>query len=288
MKTIKSAVSLTLILYLCVSLSGVLFVFNASAKITPKETDEPTGMYGIKKGDTLWDLAEKYRNDPLLWREFEKYNIFTNPHLIYPKEQLQVSAMWGFPGVPMSMPMPMPEPVQPAMVAEIASMAQVDMLKEKLDAHLMATESAIQEIGGEVGEVHEEVHGIQHTLAGLKSAMDMGGESLSMANRTSMENKSAIAGLNESVMGLSEGLKAHAMAWEKQNMEHAEHIDGHLENIETSIGGLKATQDEIGGKVDKLLHPDKKMKLKKRPIAFLTALIGGAAWVALNSLGDRE
>ena len=80
MKAIKSAVSLTLILYLCVSLSGVLFVFNASAKITPKETDEPTGMYGIKKGDTLWDLAEKYRNDPLLWREFEKYNIFTNPH----------------------------------------------------------------------------------------------------------------------------------------------------------------------------------------------------------------
>ena len=286
MKTIKSAVSLTLILYLCVSLSGVLFVFNASAKITPKETDEPTGMYGIKKGDTLWDLAEKYRNDPLLWREFEKYNIFTNPHLIYPKEQLQVSAMWGFPGVPMSMPMP--EPEQPAMVAEIASMAQVDMLKEKLDAHLMATESAIQEIGGEVGEVHEEVHGIQHSLAGLKSAMDMGGESLSMANRTSMENKSAIAGLNESVMGLSEGLKGHAMAWETQNMEHAEHIDGHLEKIESSIGELKATQDEIGGKVDKLLHPDKKMKLKKRPIAFLTALIGGAAWVALNSLGDRE
>ena len=286
MKAIKSAVSLTLILYLCVSVSGVLFVFNASAKITPKETDEPTGMYGIKKGDTLWHLAEKYRNDPLLWREFEKYNIFTNPDLIYPEEQLQVSAKWGFPGVPMSMPMP--EPEQPAMVAEIASMAQVDMLKEKLDAHLMATESALQEIGGEVGEVHEEVHGIQHTLAGLKSAMDMGGESLSMASMTSMENKSAIAGLNESVMGLSEGLKGHAMESEKKHMEHAEHIDGHLENIENSIGELKATQDEIGGKVDKLLHPDKKMKLKKRPIAFLTALIGGAAWVAMNSLGDRE
>ena len=283
MKAIKSAVSLTLILYLCVSLSGVWFVFNASAKITPKETDEPTGMYHIKKGDTLWHIAEKYRNDPLLWREFEKYNIFTNPHLIYPKEELQVSAMWGFPGVQMPMPEEPPE-----MVAEIASMAQVDMLKKKLDAHLMATESALQEIGAEVGEVHEEVHGIQHTLAGLKSAMDMGGESLSMASMTSMENKSAIAGLNESVMGLSEGLKGHAMEWDKKHMEHAEHIDGHLENIENSIGELKATQDEIGGKVDKLLHPDKKMKSKKRPIAFLTALIGGAAWVAMNSLGDRE
>ena len=99
MKAMKSAVSLGLILYLCVSLSGVLLVLDASAKITPKETDDPTGFYTIQKGDTLWHLAKKYRHDPLLWREFEKYNIFSNPHLIYPNEELQVSAMWGFPGV---------------------------------------------------------------------------------------------------------------------------------------------------------------------------------------------
>ena len=101
MKPMKSAVSLGLILFLCVSLSGVLLVLDASAKMTPKETDVPTGFYAIQKGDTLWHLAKNYRNDPLLWREFEKYNIFTNPHLIYPKEKLQVSAMWGFPGVAM-------------------------------------------------------------------------------------------------------------------------------------------------------------------------------------------
>lgn len=278
MKTMKSAVSIILILYLCVSLSGVLLVLDASAKITPKETDDPTGIYTIKKGDTLWHLAKKYRNDPLLWREFEKYNIFSNPNLIYPKEKLQVSAMWGFPGVPM----PEPEMAEPE--PEIATMAELDMFKEKFDAHLMATDSALKEIGAELSEVHEEIHGIQGGLDGLKSSMDMGGESLAAAN---MENTNAIGELNKSVMGLSETLNAHAMAWEKKHKDHAGHIDGHLDNIEKTLDGMKASQDEIGGKVEKILNPPK-MKAKKRPIAFLTALVGGAAWVAMNALGDRE
>ena len=278
MKTMKSAVSLVLILYLCVSLSGVLLVLDASAKITPKETDHATGFYTVKKGDTLWHLAKKYRNDPLLWRDFEEYNIFSNPHLIYPKEQLQVSAMWGFPGVAM----PEPEPVE--MEPDIATMAELDMLREKFDAHLMATDSALNEIGAELSEVHEEIHGLQEGLDGLKSSMDMGGESLAAAN---MENTNAIGELNKSVMGLSDGLNSHAMAWENQHKEHAAHIDGHLDGIQETLAGMKAVQDETAGKVEKILNPPK-MKAKKRPIAFLTALVGGAAWVAMNALGDRE
>ena len=278
MKAMKSAVSLGLILYLCVSLSGVLLVLDASAKITPKETDEPTGFYTIKKGDTLWHLAKKYRNDPLLWRGFEKYNIFSNPHLIYPKEKLQVSAMWGFPGVPM------PEPEPPKMVAAVAAQSEMDMLKEKFQAHLMSTESALEEIGGEVSEIHGEIHGLQESIDGLKSSMDMGGEALSMAN---MENSKAIAALNESLMGHGEKFKSHVKMMEAAHMEHAEHVDGHLDNIEKSLAGLKAAQGDTAGKVDKILNPPK-MKSKKRPIAFLTALVGGAAWVAMNSLGDRE
>ena len=274
MKPMKSAVSLGLILFLCVSLSGVLLVLDASAKITPKETDVPTGFYAIQKGDTLWHLAKRYRQDPLLWREFEKYNIFTNPHLIYPKEKLQVSAMWGFPGVP-------------TMVAEMAAKSAMDMLREEFQAHLMATASSLEEIGGEVSEMHQEVHGIQESITGLKNAMDMGGESLSMA---SMENSKAIAGLNDSVMGIGEKFKAHIMEMETAHMEHVkhgEHIDGHLENIEKTLEGMRAMQDDTAGKVDKILNPPAKKKCKTRPIAFLTALVGGAAWVAVNSLGDR-
>ena len=286
MKAMKSAVSLGLILFLCVSLSGVLLVLDASAKITPKETDVPTGFYAIQKGDTLWHLAKNYRNDPLLWREFEKYNIFTNPHLIYPKEKLQVSAMWGFPGVAM------PEP--PTMVAEMAVQSDMDMLREEFQAHIMSTAASLEEIGAEVSEMHQEIHGIQESITGLKSAMDMGGESLSMAN---MENSKAIAGLNDSVMGIGKKFKAHIMEMETAHMDHVkhgEHIDGHLENIEKTLEGMRAmqddtAQDDTAGKVDKILTspaPAKK-KYKTRPIAFLTALVGGAAWVAVNSLGDR-
>lgn len=279
MKAMKSAVSLGLILYLCVSLSGVLLVFDASAKITPKETDEPTGFYTIQKGDTLWHLAKKYRNDPLLWREFENYNIFTNPHLIYPKEMLQVSAMWGFPGVPM----PEPEP-PPKMVADMVAKSEMDMLKEQFQAHLMATESALEEIGSELSEVHGEVHAIQESLAGLKSSMDMGGEALSMAN---MKNSEAIAALNESLMGHGNKFKSHVKKMEAAHMEHAEQVDGDLGSIKKSLADMKAVQDDTAGKVEKILNPPK-MKSKKRPLAFLTALVGGAAWVAMNSLGDRE
>ena len=281
MKAMKSAVSLGLILYICVSLSGVLLVLDASAKITPKETDKPTGFYTIQKGDTLWHLAKKYRHDPLLWRDFEEYNIFSNPHLIFPKEELQVSAMWGFPGVPM------PDPDPPDTVAEMATQSEMEMLKEKFDAHLMATESALEEIGSEVSEMHGEIHVIQESLDGLKSSMDMGGEALSMAN---MENSKAIADLNDSVMGISEKFKSHVMEMESAHMDHVKataHADEHLGNIEKTLAGMKAVQDDTADKVEKILNPPK-MKSKKRPLAFLTALVGGAAWVAMNSLGDRE
>ena len=173
------------------------------------------------------------------------------------------------------------------MVAEMAAKSDLDMLRANFEAHLMTTESALEEIGGEVSEIHQEIHGIQESITGLKSAMDMGGESLSMAN---MENSKAIAGLNDSVMGIGDKFKAHIMEMETAHMEHVkhgEHIDGHLENIEQTLAGMKAVQDDTPGKVDKILTPPAKKKYKTRPIAFLTALVGGAAWVAVNSLGDR-
>ncbi|MEW6680908.1 MAG: LysM peptidoglycan-binding domain-containing protein [bacterium] len=59
----------------------------AFAKITPTEK---TKKIIIKPGDTLWALAKTYLQDPLKWEEFEKYNKFTNPHLIYPGEELAI------------------------------------------------------------------------------------------------------------------------------------------------------------------------------------------------------
>ncbi len=277
MKAMKSAASLALILYLCVSLSGALLVFDASAKITPKETDDDTGMYTVQKGDTLWGLAKKYRQDPLLWREFEKYNIFSNPHLIYPNEELQVSVEWGFPGVPM------PEP-EPEIMVELAPKSELDMLREHFESHLAMTEDALKEIGGELDEVHADIHGVHDSLSEAENAV---GAALGDMNGEIQGIQESLSGLNKAVMGLGEGLETHAMEWEKEHMEHAEHINGNLDDIQKALDGMKAVQDETRKDVGLILHPPKK-KFKKRPIAFLTALVGGAAWVAMNSLGDRD
>ena len=89
MKMIRGTLKLALILYICAALSGV-YVLSASAKITPHDGDDDTMLITIVKGDTLWALCQKHLKDPLQWRELSKYNDFTNPHLIYPGEQLRI------------------------------------------------------------------------------------------------------------------------------------------------------------------------------------------------------
>ncbi len=90
MKIIKSTLKITLILYICTALCAV-YVLSTSARITPHdEGDQSTILITIKKGDTLWNLCQEHLKDPLRWRELSKYNDFTNPHFIYPGEQLRI------------------------------------------------------------------------------------------------------------------------------------------------------------------------------------------------------
>ncbi|MEW6607869.1 MAG: LysM peptidoglycan-binding domain-containing protein [bacterium] len=58
------------------------------SKITQKYKD--SDLIIIKKGDTLWDLAGYYYRQPYLWPKFKQYNIFTDPHWIYPGEKLAI------------------------------------------------------------------------------------------------------------------------------------------------------------------------------------------------------
>ena len=131
MKMIRGTLKLALILYICAALSGV-YVLSASAKITPHEDDDDTVLITIVKGDTLWDLCQEHLKDPLQWRELSKYNDFTNPHLIYPGEQLRI-------------------PV--AMAKDV-----VEVAEEELTAYLGRTgkaESGISRIRSDRGETSE-------------------------------------------------------------------------------------------------------------------------------------
>ncbi len=70
---------------LAVCLLG-LILFGPAFSLGQQGEGEPReGVYVIKKGDTLWDLSEKYFKDPFLWPKLWQSNQYiTNPHWIYP------------------------------------------------------------------------------------------------------------------------------------------------------------------------------------------------------------
>lgn len=61
-----------------------------SAQLHSETSDDE--YYTIKRGDTLWDISEKFWDDPFKWPELWGLNPFiTNPHLIYPDESLNLA-----------------------------------------------------------------------------------------------------------------------------------------------------------------------------------------------------
>jgi hypothetical protein len=65
----------------------------------------------VKKGDTLWDLAQQYLGDPFKWPDIYRRNTTTvqDPNLIYPDQVLVIDGeVAPSPGTPVDPAMPMP------------------------------------------------------------------------------------------------------------------------------------------------------------------------------------
>ena len=172
MKMMKSILRFSLILYLCVLLTGASYILTASAKITPNPDMEGTTLITIVKGDTLWDLATKHLEDPLKWPEFKKYNTFTNPDWIYPDEMLRIPAKM------------VEEIIEVAVEKDMVTLEELEMVKAELaamEARAMAAEEAagvtaadvtaikmmVDDLIARQKKVEKGLKGVQEGLAGL-------------------------------------------------------------------------------------------------------------------------
>jgi hypothetical protein len=65
---------------------------SQGAAETQKTVEYETGFYyTVQKGDTLWDLSQKFSDTPWLWPEMWKENDqIANPHRIYPGERIRL------------------------------------------------------------------------------------------------------------------------------------------------------------------------------------------------------
>jgi hypothetical protein len=69
---------------------GKAYRLGQSGSVYRKPTQE---FHTVSQGDTLWTLSDRYFGDPYHWPELWSYNPeITNPHWIYPLDQVRLSA----------------------------------------------------------------------------------------------------------------------------------------------------------------------------------------------------
>ncbi|PTQ88907.1 LysM peptidoglycan-binding domain-containing protein [Agitococcus lubricus] len=77
-------------LVLIAALAGAVFSVSTQADTKPVDVKQTAPeRYTVKKGDTLWDIANRYLQDPWRWPEIWQANQqIRNPHLIFPGDKL--------------------------------------------------------------------------------------------------------------------------------------------------------------------------------------------------------
>jgi hypothetical protein len=71
---------------------ALLFMVQPAMGQQPTTQQQQKQEHVVKKGDTLWDLARQYLNDPFRWPLIFEANkaVVSNPHWIYPAEKLVI------------------------------------------------------------------------------------------------------------------------------------------------------------------------------------------------------
>ena len=284
MKMIRGTLKLALILYVCAALSGV-YVLSASAKITPHDGDDDTMLVTIVKGDTLWDLCQQHLKDPLQWRELSKYNDFTNPHLIYPGEQLRI---------------PVAMAKEAVMVAEedlAASQAELEKLKVELaesEATRDKLEAEISGLNESMGQLKAQLQALEDSLKSQEQLMDAVGQSgeviASSVKKALAANKDAI--LHE-IAQLDGHLKELGKMHEERKMEAKaaqeliESLQGDVKMLLSQVEANQKAINEVKMILENAKGVHEELSTSKRALVFLTTVAAGIGLFAINSMGGR-
>ena len=287
MKTMKSILRFSLILYLCLLLTGASYILTASAKITPNPEMEGTTLITIVKGDTLWDLATKHLEDPLKWPDFKKYNTFTNPDRIYPDEMLRIPAKM------------VEEIIVEAVEEEMVTLAELEMVKAELaamEAEAMAAKEMVGVTAADVTAIKMMVDDliarqkkVEKGLKGVRDKMVKMPDVVGKINASLMDHakasKKKISKVHKEVEATRGDIKELRKTVKDKNKAGMEALKASEEML---AAGIKANADSLAK-----LHKMKKDKMMKKPskskrtLAFLTTLAGTAAWFAISAIGSE-
>ena len=282
---IRGTLKLALILYICAALSGV-YVLSASAKITPHGDDDDTMLVTIEKGDTLWNLCQEHLMDPLRWRELSKYNDFTNPHLIYPGEELRI-------------PVAMAKEVMVVVEEELTEyQAELEGLKVELaesEATRDKLEAEISGLNESMGELKGQLKAFEDSLKSQEKLMDVvsqSGDAIASGLKKALAaNKDAT--LHE-IAHLDEHLAELGKMHEEQKMEAKathEQIAALQDDVKMFLTAIEANQKAIS-EVKMILENAKgvheELSSSKRTLVFLTTVAAGIGLFIINSIGGRS
>lgn len=285
MKMIRGTLKLALILYICAALSGV-YVLSASARITPHEGDDDTMLITIVKGDTLWDLCQEHLKDPLQWRELSNYNDFTNPHLIYPGEQLRIPVAMAKEAVEVA------EEELAEYQAELerlkVELAESEATRDKLEAEIGGLNESMAELKGQLKAFEDSLKSQEQ----LMDAVGQSGETIASSLKEALAaNKDAI--LHE-IAHLDEHLEAVASMLEEREMnakathELIEATQAEVTGILTHIEANQKAISEVKMILENAKGVHEELSTSKRALVFLTTVAAGVGLFIIGSIGGRS